>query len=136
MAHRSFRLQDELLAKAKEVAKERRFRSLNAFVQEAVNNEIHRGGSALEQTESRVAATLDRLAKELRKANNAQQVHLAFTDGLIRYLLVCIAEPPDDALEANRARARLRYEKFLRSITNNLTGDLRKLLLEVGEKES
>ncbi len=135
MATRSFRFKDELLTEAGKIAKERGFRSLNAFVAEAIANEVHRGGSALEETESRMAATLERIAKELRKLTNTGQVHLAFTDTLVRVFLQCIPQPPEEARSASLALAKSRYDDFLKGVSTNVGANLRKVLDQLpGEK--
>jgi hypothetical protein len=120
---RSFRFNEELMKAAKETAKRRGYKSTNAFVAEATHNEIERGNSAIEESKNGVAATIVSLSREMRKQNNALQVLIAFQDALVKYLLTCIPEPPDgEILEVSRARARLRHEKFLRSVAQNITG--------------
>lgn len=133
MATRSFRFKDELMKAAGETAKKRGYKSTNAFVAEATQNEIERGTSAMKESEERVAATIAALSREMRKQNNALQIQIALQDALVKYLLTCIPEPPEgDILEGNRARARLRYEKFIRSVTHNLTGgNLKTILAEL-----
>jgi hypothetical protein len=128
MPRRSVTIPEELLKTAKQIAKKRGFASVNALLIEALEKEVNGAQPSFDQMESRIASTLDRLATEVRKANTTQQIHLAFTDGLARYLFQCMIEPMPDALEANRARAGVRYEKYLKSVTRNLQGDLRKVL--------
>ncbi len=133
MMKRSFRFQDELMEAIKDTAKKRGYKSTNAFMVEAAQNEIERGNSAMRESEKRVAATIDTLTREIRKLNNGQQVQIAFQDAVIKFLLTCIPELPEgDVLEESRAKARIRYEKFLRSITHSLSGgNLKTILAEL-----
>jgi hypothetical protein len=133
MMKRSFRFQDELMEAIKDTANKRGYKSANAFMVEAAQNELERGNSAMRESEERVSAIIDTLCREIRKLNKGQEVQVAFQEAVIKFLLTCIPEPPEeDILEESRAKARVRYEKVLRSITNNLrSGDMKSILAEL-----
>ena len=97
-------------------AKERGFRSEQAFILAACENELERGDSneATTQLEARVAATLANLSREVQSLFTLAHSQFALTNSLLQYVLTCMIEPPDDVLPAARARARLRYAKILR----------------------
>ena len=97
-------------------AKERGFRSEQAFILAACENELERGDSneATTQLEARVAATLANLSREVQSVFTLAHSQFALTNSLLQYVLTCMIEPPDDVLPAARARARLRYAKILR----------------------
>ena len=97
-------------------AKERGFRSEQAFILAACENELERGDSneATTQLEARMAATLANLSREVQSLFTLAHSQFALTNSLLQYVLTCMIEPPDDVLPAARARARLRYAKILR----------------------
>ena len=133
MMKRSFRFQDELMEAIKDTAKKRGYKSTNAFIVEAAQNEIERGNSAMKESEKRVGVVIDALCREIRKLNNVQQIQIAFQDTVVKLLLTYIPEPPEgDTLEGSRAKAHVRYERVLRSITHNLSsGNLKSILAEL-----
>ena len=94
-------------------AKERGFRSEQAFILAACENELGRGDSneATTQLEARLAATLANLSREVQALFALAHSQFAITNSLLQYVLTCMIEPPDDVLPAARARARLRYAK-------------------------
>jgi hypothetical protein len=133
MMKRSFRFQDELMEAIKDTAKKRGYKSTNAFMVEAAQNEIERGNSAMRESEKRVSAVIDTVYREIRKLNEGQQVQIAFQEAIIKFLLTCIPEPPEGGvLEKNRATARVRYERVLQSITHSLnSGNLKSTIAEL-----
>ena len=125
------RVSDDQFAVLKRTARSRGFRSISAFVQAAATKEL--GGSPVDQAdrEAFVAASLDRLSKEIRTLHTAQQAVFAAVDSLTRLFLTCIPEPPPDALDQAKRRARLRYDRFLLSVAQNMTSDSRATLTEL-----
>ena len=97
-------------------AKERGFRSEQAFILAACENELERGDNneATTQLEARMAATLANVSREVQSLFTLAHSQFALTNSLLQYVLTCMIEPPDDVLPAARARARLRYAKILR----------------------
>ena len=81
--------------------------------------------------EAFVAASLDRLSKEIRNLHTTQQALFAAVDSLTRLFLTCIPEPPPEALDQAKRRARLRYERYLVSVAQNMTSDSRATLTEL-----
>jgi uncharacterized protein (DUF1778 family) len=75
---------------------------------------------AAEELEAILAATLDRLAKDVRSLHTAHQALFALTDSLVRLFMTCIPEPPAEHLESAQRRAKLRYERFLVSVAQNM----------------
>ena len=97
-------------------AKERGFRSEQAFILAACWNELERGDrtEAMDGLEDRIVATLLNVAKEVQSLFTLVHTQVALTNCLLQYVLTCVPEPPEDLLPAARARARLRYAKILR----------------------
>lgn len=118
------------LAAAKRGAKARGFGSLSAYVRAVMEQDLQRG-SQQDQLESTVAASIDRMSKEVRRLHNANQALFALTDSLVRLFLTCTPEPPPDALDATKRRAKLRYDRFMLSVAQNMTGDSKSALLDV-----
>ena len=126
----------EFREKVREASKNKGFRSEQAFILAACENEIRRGDNdeAATQFEGRVAATLANMAKQGQSLYTLAQAQVALIDVLLKYVITCVVEPPEDALPAARVRARLRYEKLVRAaaeeISNKNRDTLRKMLVE------
>ena len=124
----------EFREKVRQTAKNRGFRSEQAFILAACENEMRRGDNqeVVSQFEARVAATLTNLAKQGEHLHTLVQAQVALTDVLLKYVITCVVEPSEDALPAARVRARLRYEKLVRAaadeISNKNRDTLRKML--------
>jgi hypothetical protein len=113
----------DLREKVRVAVKERGFRSEQAFLITACANELRRGENteAVTQFESRIAATFNNVAKQLQGLHTLGQAQVALTDVLLKYIITCVVEPPEDALPAARVRARLRYEKLLRAAAEGIS---------------
>ena len=122
---------DERLANA---AKERGFRSASAFIRTAIENEIRRRGGAGQQAEDRAAASLERVSTELRRLATGQQALFAFVDALAKTVLTCVPEPSGDAYQQAIARARSRYDRFLKSVGSGMSGASGKAFMELSER--
>jgi hypothetical protein len=110
--------------------KERGFRSEQAFILAACENELRRGENtdAATQFEARVAATLTNLAKQLQGLHTLAHAQVALTDVLLKYVITSVVEPPEDALPAARVRARLRYEELVRAAAEQISSKNRDTL--------
>jgi hypothetical protein len=121
-------LPDALAKRIAEEARKRRFASSAALIRAAIQNELDGPRTAQDETEARLAATLDRLARQIRALSNAQQAQFAFTDALARVLLHCLPEPPSDVHDQCLARARDRHRKLLKMAAVSMKGDGRAVL--------
>jgi hypothetical protein len=128
------RVSDDQFAVLKRTAQARGFRSVSAYVQAATTRDLR--DSPLEQTdrEAFVAASLDRLSKEIRSLHTTQQALFAAVDSLSRLFLTCIPEPPPEALDQAKRKARLRYERYLVSVAQNMTSHSRATLTELVDR--
>jgi hypothetical protein len=106
----------EFREQVRQASKDRGFRSEQAFILAACESEIRRSANteAATQFEARVAATLTNLAKQVQGLQTLAHAQVSLTDVLLKYVITCEVEPPEDALPAARVRARLRYEKLVR----------------------
>ncbi|MGB7848007.1 MAG: hypothetical protein WBL63_20515 [Candidatus Acidiferrum sp.] len=114
---RTFRYpSDHLRDKVRAAVKGRGFRSEQAFLIAACQNELERGdsGEAMDDLEARIVAPLLNMGREVQSLFTLVHTQVALTNCLLQYVLTCVAEPPEDVLPAARARARLRYAKILR----------------------
>ena len=125
------RLSDEQLASLKQTAKVRGFRSATAYVQNLLRNDLVDEKSDQDDREALIAASIERLSKEIRKIHTAQQAQFALVDSLARLFLTCIPEPPSDAIEQARRRAKLRYSRFLVSVAQNLNSETQSTFAEL-----
>ena len=118
------------LAAARKAAQARGFDSVSAYFR-ALLEQDSRQSQQHDQLETAVTSSIDRVAKEMRRLHNANQALFALTDSLVRLFLTCTPEPPAEVLDATKRRAKLRYERFMLSVAQNMTGDARSALLEV-----
>ncbi len=81
---RAVRLTEALDKRLEMEEKKRGFASTSAFVRAAIENELTGKGRADAQLEERVAASFDRVCREVMKLGNAQQTLFAFIDALAR----------------------------------------------------
>lgn len=97
-------------------------RSVNKLVREIVEADLQGGLTARQRTEEIVVASIDRVRKDLRALHTNQQALFALTDALTRLILTCLPEPPADALDQAKRRAKLRYDRLLLSIAQHVAG--------------
>jgi hypothetical protein len=128
------RLPQDQMVLMKRAAKARGFRSANAYIQTVLGRDLRGSPDGDFDRNAYVAASIDRLAKEIHALHTTQQALFALTDSLTRLLLTCIPEPPPQALEQAKRRAKLRYDRFLVSVAQNMTSDTRATLAELTDR--
>jgi len=123
----------EFRERVRKASKDRGFRSEQAFILAACEREIRRGDDteSVTQFEARIAATLTNLAKQGQHVQTLVEAQVAITDVLLKYVITCVVEPPEDALPAARVRARLRYDKLIRAAAKELSNKNRDTLREM-----
>jgi hypothetical protein len=108
----------------------RGYESASAFRRHAIQRELWHDDNAVAEVETRIAATLNRQAKDLHSVHTAQLATFAYVDALTKVLLISIAEPPNEMIDQAKARAKRRYEKFLVSVAQNMASDAKAVLRE------
>ena len=124
----------DLLDRLKVVAGERGT-SVASVVRMALENEMRHGEPAIAKTERMVSASIDRVARDLRTLQTAQQAVFALSDSLARLFLTCVPEPDPEVLDQAKRRARMRYDRFLKSVAQNMTADSQTSLAELTERD-
>ena len=124
----------DLLERLKVVAGERGT-SVASIVRMALENEMRHGEPAIAKTERIVSASIDRVARDLRTLQTAPQAVFALTDSLARLFLTCVPEPAPEVLDQAKRRARMRYDRFLKSVAQNMTADSQTSLAELTERD-
>ena len=117
------RLSADEQAEMQRVAKERGYLSPTAFIRAAIRNELTGRENELTESEQRTAATLERLSRDIFRANRGQQALFAVVDTLVKTFLTCVPEPPRDGMSQSVARARDRYDRFVKSAGQAMVGD-------------
>ena len=128
------RLAEEQLAVVKRTAQVRGFRSVSGYIQAVLTRDLRDSPPDQSDREAFVAASIDRLSKEIRNLHTTQQALFAAVDSLSRLFLTCIPEPPPEALDQAKRKARLRYERYLVSVAQNMTSDSRATLTELVDR--
>jgi Arc/MetJ-type ribon-helix-helix transcriptional regulator len=129
------RLPESLMARVRDAAEERGFANVTAFIRSALQNELRNGETALDRTERAVAASIDRVSRDVQTLHTTQQAVFALTDSLARLFLTCIPEPAPEVLDQAKRKARLRYNRFLKSVAQNMTGDSRAAIANLTDDE-
>jgi hypothetical protein len=128
------RLSEEQLAVVKRTAQVRGFRSVSGYIQAVLARDLRDSPPDQSDREAFVAASIDRLSKEIRNLHTTQQALFAAVDSFTRLFLTCIPEPPPEALDQAKRKARLRYERYLVSVAQNMTSDSRATLTELVDR--
>jgi hypothetical protein len=128
---RGLRIDSLLMGRIKRAGKDGGFSSTNAFIRAAIERELAGRESGVDAAEDRLAASLDRLSREIRGVKLAQQALFAFVDSLVKTLLTCVAEPPRDAYDQAVARGKVRYDRFLKSVGAGMAGDSQAAMTEL-----
>ena len=120
---RGLRIDQLLIGRIERAATDGGFSSPTAFMRAAIERELAGRETGVDASEERIAASLDRLAREIRGVKLGQQALFAFVDSLVKTLLTCVAEPPRDAYDQAVARGKARYDRFLKSVGAGMSGD-------------
>lgn len=135
MGQITVRLSDELSSRLQTESAKRGFGTPSAFVRHAIDTELRQGESALSQVEERIAATVNRLAKEVRSVRTAQLATFALVEAFAKAFLTCVPEPPGELVDQARARAKRRHEKLLIAVAQGMAGESRGALKELSRVE-
>ena len=124
MARRTIRISDQLDSRIRKAATERGFANPTLFLRASLEAIVReKSGDDAGDLEQRLAATLERIGRDIFRVQRAQQAHFAVTDTLIKTLLTCLPEPPADVMAQAVARAKERYRRFVKSAGQNMVGD-------------
>ena len=107
------------------------FSSPSAFMREAIERELAGRESGVDAAEQRIAASLDRMAREIRNLRIGQQALFAFVDVLAKTFLTCVPEPPRDVHDQAVALGKLSYDRFLKSVGMAMVGDSQAAMAEL-----
>ena len=123
MAQRNLRLPDPLAARIAELSKKQRYATPSAFIRSAIEEKLD--GRNGQEAEDRIAATLERLGRELRRLETALQAQFALLDALCRVVLLCVPEPPPEVHAQALANAKERHRKLLKIAALSMHGEAR-----------
>ena len=131
MPLRGLRLSDDPKTRLEQVQKRRGYRSVNAFILEAIEEKrSERTRSRPFRSPRRGSPPTSARSCEKSAPSTTQQAQYALLDALTKYVSTCVVEPPQDLLVSARARGKLRYEKLLREAPKTITGERENLPLE------
>ena len=128
---RGLRVNRTLAKRIEEAVVKGGYQSASAFMRAAIEREIAGRNEGVDGLEERIAATLDRLTRELRSIRLRQQAEFAFLDALVKTTLTHLVELPRDAYDQAVARGRVRYERFLKSVGMGMNGDSQAAIAEL-----
>lgn len=128
------RVSESLERQIQEATRRHGHKSISEFIRTAVETNLKGEAVVDRQAEDRIAASFDRMSRELRKLGNAQQALFAFTDALARVILHCVPEPVASSHEQALARAKDRHARLLKMTALSMQGDARAALLELVDR--
>src|ERR1035441_10306200 len=70
-----------------------------------------------------LAATLERVLRDVARIARGQQALFAVVDTLVKTFLTCVPDPPADGMPQSVARARDRYSRFVKTAGRAVVGD-------------
>ena len=129
MAPTTVRLPKPISDRIGKELRKRGYSSLAAFIRIAVKNELDGRDS-----EDRLASTIERFARELRRLDTAHQAEFALLDALARVVLPCLPEPPAEVRDQVLAKVKERHQRLLKMAALNMQGDSRAALMELIER--
>jgi hypothetical protein len=135
MGQKSIRLPGPIQKRLAGEARKRGLPTTSALIRTAIENELDGREAALDATEQRIASTLERWGKELRRIGTAQHAQFALVDALARVILLCLPEPPADVHPQALANAKQRHHKLLRAAALSMRGDARTALANLVNHE-
>jgi Arc/MetJ-type ribon-helix-helix transcriptional regulator len=127
---RNVRFEPAMLEAIDQAAKDGGFASPSSFIRQAVVNQLQGASKALNDTEERILATLERQSRDIRKLTTAAVLSYASLDTFIKLYLTYQPEIPPEARSASVATAKLRYEKFKADVAREVTGNVAAALRE------
>ena len=132
---RGLRIDSLMIERIERAARDGGFSSTTAFIRAAIDRELAGRESGMDTAEERIAASLERVGREMRSFKLAQQALFAFVDSLVKTLLTCLPEPPRDAYDQAVARGKFRYDRFLKSVGAGMSGDSHAAMAELVKRE-
>jgi predicted DNA-binding protein len=128
----TIRLRPDVQRKLEETAKTRGYSCPSAFLRAAIEHEIN-GRTEFSGVEERIAASFDRVCRDVFRVSRGQQALFALVDTLTKTFLTCVPEPPADVKRQAVARAKERYEALMKTAGRAMVGDGRAAMLDLVE---
>lgn len=128
---RGLRFDEDMRRRIEVRSKQAGFSNASAFIRHAITAALSEQESGIDAAEERIAASLDRIVREVRRVALGQQALFAFVDALTKTLLTCVPEPPRDVYDQAVARGKFRYDRFLKSVGAGLAGDSHEAMQEL-----
>jgi len=114
-----------------QAAKIRDYGSPSAFIRAAVEKELRGVDATLDDSERRIAGSLERYSEQIRRVGTGQQALFAYMDALAKVILSTLPDTDENTRQTTVARGKLRYSKFPKSVGANMTGDAHEALSEL-----
>ena len=107
------------------------YTNASELIRQALWKELGAREEAASDAEQRMVAALERMNRDITRSLRGQQALFAVVDTLVRTILTCVPEPPQDALAQSVARGRDRYVRFIKSAGQSMVGDGRAAMKEL-----
>jgi Arc/MetJ-type ribon-helix-helix transcriptional regulator len=120
---KTVRLPEHLARRVQQATKGRGHRSVSAYIRAAIETDLSEQHDEVAAAEAHMAASFDRVSREIRGVRSSQQALFAFVDALAKTILTCVPEPAGEAYDQAVARARFRYDRFVKSVGQGMVGE-------------
>jgi len=116
--------------KIERALKDKGYANVSTFIRAAIDNEIGRRTELLD-AEQKIAASFDRLSRDVFRVARGQQALFALVDTLTKTILTCMPEPPSEVRAASVAIAKGRYDRLIKSAGRAMVGDAKAAMLDL-----
>ena len=117
------RLTDKERSEIQEAVTRLEYNGPSALIRQAIRNELGGRSGAVAHVEDRMAATLDRVLRDITRVARGQQALFAVLDAFVKAFLTCVPEPPPEGMPQSVARARDRYSRLVKAAGQGMVGD-------------
>ena len=124
MPKRAVRIEPDLDRRMQSAVKEQGYRSSSAFIRAAIAGAL-KARNETGGAEEFMAASFDRISREMRRMLRGQQALFTLVDALTKAFLTCVPEPSGEARAHSIARARARYARLMRTAASSMERESR-----------
>lgn len=117
--HRSLKVQDDLWHKMEGKARDRGFKSTNAYLRYIIEEDI--GAGTLEETEERIVSSLSKVAAQVQSLSTTGQVSFATLWALLEDFVAAI--PADQSEELRERRIQELRKRIAGDVRGNILND-------------
>lgn len=129
----TIRCEQGFIQAIQKAAKAKGYASPSSYIRQACVNSLNGMSGVLSEAEGRILAALERQSRDLRKLQTVAVVQYAAFDTFVKLFMTYTPEMPAEVKEAAIALAKVRYIKFRKDVTQEMTGRVSEALREIAD---